>query len=404
MKQTEKEKSSGERQRLTAVFVEQLTLPAKGQRDYHDTEIPGFRLRVSYGGTKAWIYWYRIDGRPRRLTLGRWPHMTLAEARADAREAYLSVKRGIDPAEARKSARRESERSRAATFGGLWGTFWKDHESKKVDAQNTAYTVERHVLPKWQDMPLDTIDRAEVRKLVRGPKTNGAQNNVFKTVRRIFAWGVNEGLIDATPMMGLKLPHQPAARVDRLETPEHIRTFWGICEGWGYATGHALQLLLLTGQRMQQVFKAEKGELDFDAGVWTIPAKRVKRTRPGQPRIPHKVPLTPMSAEIFRKCAGISSTRYVFTSRRKRGAAIENPQAITAELQAAIPGFTIHGLRRTMATTMRQQLGISGEIIEQVLNHRPRTVTDKHYAQGHDEAGKRRALEAWDGYLQEVLK
>ena len=78
-------------QRLTAVFVEQLALPAKGQRDYHDTEIPGFRLRVSYGGTKAWIYWYRIDGRPRRLTLGRWPHITLAEARADAREAYLSV-------------------------------------------------------------------------------------------------------------------------------------------------------------------------------------------------------------------------------------------------------------------------------------------------------------------------
>ncbi len=89
---------------LTAAAVERIKPPRDGQADHFDKGFPGLALRVSYGGAKAWVYFYRLHGKLRRLTLGRWPSMELADAREAWRDARRLVDAGENPARARPVA------------------------------------------------------------------------------------------------------------------------------------------------------------------------------------------------------------------------------------------------------------------------------------------------------------
>ena len=109
--------------RLTDAAVKKIKPPKQGQ-DYHwDSYVPGFALRASYSGRKTFELRYRIDGRQRRMTLGVWPAVTLAEAREKARDAYNEVLRGDDPTFRQTERRREAVRRRKNTFGNVAAEF-----------------------------------------------------------------------------------------------------------------------------------------------------------------------------------------------------------------------------------------------------------------------------------------
>src|SRR5271163_3586257 len=93
------------RAKLTAQFVEAIKAPQAGQIDYWDERTPGLGLRVSQGGRKAWTVFFRYHGRMRRLTLGTYPVLSLADARRLATTALREAQHGTDPATAKKEAR-----------------------------------------------------------------------------------------------------------------------------------------------------------------------------------------------------------------------------------------------------------------------------------------------------------
>src|SRR6516165_12169333 len=82
---------------LTATAVERIRVPATGQADHFDQGYPGLALRVSYGGVKGWVYFYRLFGKQKRLTLGRWPSMSLSAARDAWRNARTTIDKGENP-------------------------------------------------------------------------------------------------------------------------------------------------------------------------------------------------------------------------------------------------------------------------------------------------------------------
>ncbi len=89
--------------KLTAAAIERLKSPAEGQVDYFDAAFPGLALRVTAKGVKSWTYFGRVDGKQRRVTLGRWPTLSLAKAREKAGEEADALREGVDPT-ARKRA------------------------------------------------------------------------------------------------------------------------------------------------------------------------------------------------------------------------------------------------------------------------------------------------------------
>src|SRR6478736_912408 len=117
------------RRTLTAAAVERIKPPAKGQIECYDQGFPGLALRVSYGGGKSWSFFFRQGGRLRRMTLGTYPALSLAEARDAWREARLSVARGIDPIAAARSPSGSAPDHNFATVAELW--LQRDQADKK---------------------------------------------------------------------------------------------------------------------------------------------------------------------------------------------------------------------------------------------------------------------------------
>jgi hypothetical protein len=131
------------RRALTAASVERLKPSAKGQIEHFDKGFPGLALRVSYGGGKSWIFFYRIGGRLRRMTLGTYPALSLAEAREDWRDARTEAQRGRDPAMARKS-------EKGATASPLVVEEWlRRDQAENRTAAEVKRMFERYVLPAW---------------------------------------------------------------------------------------------------------------------------------------------------------------------------------------------------------------------------------------------------------------
>jgi hypothetical protein len=171
---------------LTVAAVQRLKPPPRGQLDYFDKGFPGLALRISYGGSKTWVYFYRLHGgKLRRLTLGRWPAMELAEARAGWQEARKRVGKGESPAVRLPAA--------ADSFAAAVDTWLKRDQASNRSYGEVKRVIERDVKPVFEGRLVATIDRTEIADLLdgiadRGPRAGasraGAPASLFPLVCR----------------------------------------------------------------------------------------------------------------------------------------------------------------------------------------------------------------------------
>src|SRR5215207_3666131 len=128
--------------RLTALAVNRLKPPETGQVEYFDTHLPAFGLRVSYSGTKAWMVMTRVHGKLTRITLGRHPAMSLAEAREKARTVVEDAKAGKDPRVIAAQERRCKDQERRTTFDVVGSLFMERYVNREL-RPNTAREYRR---------------------------------------------------------------------------------------------------------------------------------------------------------------------------------------------------------------------------------------------------------------------
>src|SRR5215204_6389992 len=144
--------------RLTSAAVERFRPPDTGQVEYYDTHLPAFGLRVSYSGTKAWFVMTRVNRKLTRLTLGRYPAMSLAEAREKAREVVHHVKAGRDPRAIQADERRRREQERRTTFEATAELFIGRHVAGHL-RPNTAREYRRILqgsdTQSWRSSPIN---------------------------------------------------------------------------------------------------------------------------------------------------------------------------------------------------------------------------------------------------------
>ncbi len=413
---------------LTAKSVETAKPDSSRRIEKPDAALPGLYLVIQPSGARSWALRFRREGRPAKLTIGPvldrrdspapaslplgQPH-TLTEARTAARTALQTLAEGNDPAEARKArqaaAKADPERD---LIRQLSATF----VDRYCKPRNRAWAeVERQfkteINPKWGARRAQDIKKRDVLDLLDGIVDRGSPvtaNRVFATLRKFFNWLVERDVLEASPCAGVKKPTAEQSR-DRILTDDEIALFWKATASFEYPFGPMWRLLLLTGQRREEVAGMTWKELDLAGKVWTIPATRTKNGGA------HSVPLSPAALKIVEALPKIGKAGFLFTttgdthvtgySRSKARLDAKMLEIVReADAEATLTPWTLHDLRRTMASGMAR-LQINLPVIEKVLNHSSGSfaaiVGVYHRHEFADE--KRAALEAWAAFVDSLV-
>ncbi len=378
-------------------------LKPKSQR-YEEWEGNGFGVRVTPRGVKSFVYLYRFDGKPRRLTLGTYPGMTLADAHQAHAEAVKKLEQGIDPGAVTAAERREERK--APTVAALVDEYierWAKPRKKswKVDLR----ILQKDVLPEWEGRKAKDITRRDVKDLLSKVLDRGAPigaNRLLALLRKMFNYAVDElEIITTSPCLKIKAP-APENRRDRVLTTDEIRAFWNGLDGAKMAEGTKLilKLQLVTGQRKGEIVSAAWEEIDLTDKWWTIPPEKAKN------KLAHRVPLSPLAIQLLQAAKNITSdSPWIFPSPQTDRHI--TPEAVDHALRRPgleALGFTFvpHDLRRTAASHMTG-MGISRLVVSKILNHVERGITAVYDRHSYD-LEKRQALESWARKLKGIVE
>lgn len=351
---------------LTDIAIRNLKTKDSTQRDVFDGSVPAFGLRVTPHGTKSFFVFYRVDGKLRRYTLGRWPTLTTGKARALAKEALLIAASGRDPQRVKDTDRRHGKPAFDDFVKDFVGGYCKPRNRTWAESQRI---LQREFVEHWGKRPLHRITRADVHAVLDGIVARGSPslaNAALAAVRKLFNWAVERGLVETSPCAGLGAPSSLVSR-DRVLSDDEIKRIWIASHDVGYPYCAFVRLLLLTAQRRAEVAEMRWPEVDLAQGIWEIPGQRTKNKKT------HTLPLSSTAANILATLPRIHQS-LVFPARGS-----ENPISGFAKWKAeldrisGVENWRLHDLRRTAASNMAR-LKIPPHVIEKILNHSTGTL------------------------------
>jgi integrase len=346
--------------------------------------------------------------------------MPLARAREIAREWRSDISRGVDPKIKEAERRRAEERRRADTFEACFEAFAEDHLSTLRTGKAVKDAVWKHAYPQWAGRPISEIRRADINDLIKSLRKEApiAANRLLSYLKKFFSWTVDEELLESSPAAAVKKPAKENKR-DRVLSEDEIRAIWHACGELG-AFGRAIRLMLLTGQRRNEIGRMTWVEIDVKQKIWTLARERTKADRA------HEVPLSDLALSVIAECPKFGD--FVFSTGRNEPAkndtkaklkpisgwskakkrldqlALQKVQAVESEqgAQHALADWHLHDLRRTCATYLAK-LGTDRIVISKILNHAEGGVTGVYERHRYDDE-KRRALDAWAARLTGIIE
>ena len=365
--------------------VKKLDALKPGEKRYQvfDASVPGFSVRVTPEGRKSFSIQYRCLGQWRRMTIGTYPTMSLADAREQAREALRKAGNGQDPAAERK------EKRLAETFSEL-ATAYVDGYAKAPRIVNREPALDRNRQPvprkkTWREdervlavyfkplanMKAAQIRRADIRSILNElAKTAPIQaNRALAVVRKMFNWAIQQDIIENSPCTHIPRPGEENQR-DRALSDEEIKKVWKALNDDGTALAASMKLRLITAQRGGEVISMEWSDFDLKTGWWSLPAEKSKNGSS------HRVWLSAPAVRILKDLEKernaskrLLASRYVFPNPRDGNEPMHELQKAIQRIRT-VSGidFNGHDLRRTAATKMGE-LGIPEKTISRVLNH-----------------------------------
>jgi integrase len=378
---------------LTDAAVKRLKPPELGQLDVFDQGFPGLALRISYGGRKAWVYFYRTGGKLRRFTLGTYPALSLAEAREAWRGARTAAQAGRDPASDRK------RQTGASDFESVLAEWFKRDQRGNRTADAVKRLIDKDATPAWKHRQVIDIGRRDVLDVIDAVVDRGSPitaRRLHAHLHRFFKWCVGRGIITVNPMADLPKPGSETKR-ERVLSDDELRTVWDAAQNIGWPFGPAVQLLILTGARRGEIGGLRWAELQ-DSSLNLAG----DRTKNGEP---HFIPLSRPAFAIIEGLPKVPGSDFVFTTTGKTPISGWTKAKNEAGKFVDLEPWTIHDLRRTVATGL-QRLGIGLQTIEAVLGHTSgsRSGVVGVYQRHSFDAEKRAALEAWGAHVVSLIE
>lgn len=387
------------RARLTQRDIDALTPTPSKQYTVWDAGVPGFGVRVSPAGAKAFVLKYRLkSGRVRWKTIGRVDDLTLAQARGQAVDDRGLVARGQDPSA-------EVDRARGAeTIAEAGARFLKDYaaERSKATQRNYKAAFDSHIKPWLGTIPVIDLTPVDVEKLHHRLRATPTQaNRVIAALSKFCSWQ----RLDPNPCKGIRLnPEQKRTRY--LSVDEYARLGKALRDG-RKAGAHAsaplaaIELLLLTGCRPAEVAGLQWSFIDLQRGVIQLPTSKTG-AKP--------VFLSVDAVKLLKGWPRFAESPYVFpgTGRRQRGEHM-HPSTLTHTFQSIRDGAGLaddlrlyDACRHSYASVALTDHGMSLAQIGEQLGHKQSQTTSR-YAHLHDTAARQNA-NAIGGTIAAALK
>jgi integrase len=359
--------------KLTQASIDRLALPpGKSEVIVFDADVPGFGVRLRTGGSRTFIVQYALGGRQRRMTIGTTKLLDAAKARQTARNLLAKVRLGHDPAVERAEAR---ARASDESLGAIISRFQQRQERRlrpRSYDENKRY-LERYLKP-LHELHLASINRATVAaRLGKIASEHGAASadRARAVLSAFFAWAIGEGLCETNPVMGTNKHFDGERSRDRVLTDRELAVIWKALPDSDY--GAIVRLLILTGQRREEIGALRWSEVDLEAREIALPPARTKNNRP------HDVPLSDQALSILKSRPAHAGRDLVFgDGPRTRDGAVRGPASgfqgwskskLALDQQTSSVGpWRLHDVRRTVATRMAE-LGVQPHVVEAVLNH-----------------------------------
>jgi integrase len=349
------------RKALSQIAVEKLRYdPKRGNpNEIPDHLYPALRLVLQPTGRRSFAVRTRIGGKPVKITLDKGTvGLDLALARAATRDLLAEIAAGKDPRVAKRGAD-------ATTLGGVAELYLKATAAQV--RPRTHVERERHLRRDWAPFhakPITKIGKREIAaRLLEIAEQHGAiaANRSRTSLFSLFAWAVDQDLIESNTVASTRPPLRRETARSRVLHFDERRALWAATEGGG-AYNAIVRLLLMLGQRRDEVGGMKWAELDLDKAVWSLPPERTKNA------LPHLIPLPQQAVEII-------------AAQPRRGEHVFAPERVDAPFRSwsrekrrldrrcNVKDFVLHDLRRTFVTAMNGELGIPPHVVEATVNH-----------------------------------
>jgi integrase len=374
---------------------------------------------------KSWIFRYRVGTREREMGLGAFPAVTLKRARDKAAECRLQREAGIDPLETREAARiaAQAEAARVMTFEECAEGYIADNEGawkNAKHAQQWRNTLKTYVYPVFGKLPVRDVDEPLVLRVLRPiwrdkPETasrvrgrievvlDWAKVHKQRTGENPARWRGNLALVLPKQSDIHEVRHHPALPFDR------AAEFVSALRDREAVAAMALEFLILTLGRSNEVLSARWPEIDEAAKLWIIPKERMKGGRE------HRVPLTDAAIAVLERAKPLArEDGYVFPGEGKKGGPLSvnalhnligrmngksDPPTWRDEQGAAV---VPHGFRSSFKDWASERTNFANEISEMALAHAVDDKTEAAYRRGDLLEKRRKLMEAWAAYCNTV--
>ena len=350
---------------FTKASIESLPIPQKGWKYHYDIKVQGLGIGIGSTGKRSFILYRKINGVPERFTLGRYPDLTIEQARGKASDINSDIANGLNPAETKRSNKKE------ITLGELFSEYLERYalpRGKKTisDMQDNF----RRYLGKWANRKLSNISKRDVEKLhYRLGKEIGAHtaNRTLELLRSILNKAIAWGLFSkVNPVVGIeKFPLKSRDRF--LHADELPRFFQALGEEPNEIIRDYVLLSLLTGARKANMLTMRWEDINLDRAEWHI-----KETKNGTSQT---VTLSPEAVHILQNRKLSESSKFVFPGNGKTEHLMDPKKGWKRILKrSGIDDLRIHDLRRTLGS-WQAKTGASLAIIGKSLNHKNQNTT-----------------------------
>ncbi len=376
---------------------------------HHDGR--GLYLCVKPTGAKSWVLRYMLDGKAREMGLGSFSDIGLSRAREKRARARELLDQRIDPIDQqneRDTAKRLAK-AKLCTFNECVDRFLA---AKSIEWQNVKHraqwraTLTTYAAPVFGDLPVQAIDTDLVIKALTPIWTTKTEtaSRLRGRIESVLDWatvsklrsgdnparwrGTLEKLLPA-PGKIAKVEHHPALAY------RDVYDFLQLLAPLEATAARALETVIYTGLRTTETLGATWAEIDLVAGVWTVPASRMKMKKE------HRVPLSAPALQVLRKCYATRMNDYVFPSPNSttgRPRPLSNMAMLQLLKRMNRTEITPHGFRSTFRDWAAEQTNFPREVCELALAHSIGSDTEKAYQRGDLFEKRARLMNAWAAY------
>lgn len=362
--------------RITKSVVDRLNAPVAGQTFTRDSELKGFAVRITTSGAKSFILEKRIDGKVKRLTLGRYPELTVEQARKEAHKLLGHIATGRNP-----TAEKKQKELQATTLQQAFKDFLLARKNLKPRTLYDYQRLMKVAFPDWQNKPLVDISKEMVAKRhtkIGTERGEAYANLAMRFLRALFNFSIAQyedgsGNAIVRENAVARLTQTRAwYRVERRQTvikPHQLASWYrGVMSlktdntsPQSALVADYLLFLLFTGLRRQEAATLKWSVVDLQGRAFTI-----SDTKNWQPLT---LPLTDFLYDLLEDRRATTDSDYVFAGNGKAGHLIEPRSQVKKVVEASGVPFTLHDLRRSYIT-IAESIDISAYALKRLVNHK----------------------------------